>query len=52
MVVGEDHEAAVGTDEEETSDTKHIPPDGSDTFLVNINFIFYASITWRLAMFS
>ena len=28
VIVGEDNEAAVGTDEEETSDTKHIPPDG------------------------
>ena len=30
MIVSEDHEAPVGTDEEETSDTKNVPPDSSE----------------------
>ena len=34
VVVGEHHEATVGTDEEETPDAKHVPPDGSETLLV------------------
>ena len=38
VVVGEDHEATIGADQEETADAKNVPPDGPKRLSV-----FYAS---------
>ena len=34
VIIGEHHEASVCTDEEETSNTEHVPPDSSEICLV------------------
>ena len=52
MIVSEHHEATIGADEEETSNTKNVPPDGSETFIIVLNKLDYVTITWQLVKFS
>ena len=45
MIVSENHKAAIGADEEETSNTNCIPPDSSEICIEISKKLNYATIT-------